>query len=77
MTGEQGSPSIYWFDQVGDAVTHSTMNKTAPTMKNYPVINADSAEIEKTCVKERKSKRQYLPSKRLLSREGVEGGSRE
>lgn len=77
MTGEEGSPSIYWLDQVGDAAKHPIMNKTAPTMKNYPVKNADSAEVEKPCMKDKKSnKRQYLPSKRLLSSEGVEGRSR-
>lgn len=34
-------------------------------------------EVEKPCMKDKKSnKRQYLPSKRLLSSEGVEGRSR-
>lgn len=77
MTGGEGSPSIYWLDQVGDAAKHSTMNKTAPTLKNYPVRNADNAEVEKPCMKDKKAnKRQYLPSKCLLFSDGVGGGSR-
>ena len=44
-----GVATSIWWVEARDSANHSTMHKTAPTGKNYPDQNINSAKIEKSC----------------------------
>lgn len=49
ISGGGGDTTGIYRVEARDAAEYPIMYRTAPTMKNYPVCNISSAEVEKIC----------------------------